>query len=366
MKFFGTIMLVMVVLFSIAGCGDLSGDDKTLISKNTGGDGQTESTISNQIQEATISDQFVNADTLPTQNPVDSTRPTETQEPTALDQLVNADISDEWIKIYKNKFSQYYTAEQYVALCEITTRLAAEPKEAVNSSLFFVTQNLSTYDKINKKAFLVNTDGEILREYVDTDEFSSVSIPYSFNVGKYSFVSTAVDNYSMQKDVFSFNGEFIGTYTIKATLSYAGTLSYTYDLGDDYWIFAPISKGHYSLYLLNPNGEVFEIDAKEWNNLPYNAYKDKWIIGELSDGVFSVFVDCYGKKYAYYFDSFGECVLDLSEDVFAYEVCQVSNFSNGQAEIEFVGVDKKNYRVQIDKSGNFISGPTLSETVNSQ
>lgn len=267
------------------------------------------------------------------------------------------DIPDEWVEIYWKSFAPYYSIEKYGQLCLIMKEMSAEPRSAVNSNLFFATQDLSTYDKIYKKAILLNAAGNVVREYEDADEFSSASIPYFFNVGQYSFISTAVENYSEQKDVFSDTGEYIETYTIRASLTKAGTLTYTYDLGEGYYIFAPISSGNYNLYILHPTGAVYEMDAKEWGNLPYSLFEENSCVGTVSDSLFYVYFDEYGDKYAYYFDLYGQCALDLSKDVFPYEVHDVGDFLDGKATIVFEGVDSKEYSVAIDKHGEFIEEP---------
>ena len=60
---------------------------------------------------------------------------------------------------------------------------------------------------------------------------------------------------------------------------------------------------------------------------------------------------------AYYYNTKGEVVIDLSTQAVNYEVTKLSDFSNGQARIEFIGANGKNYYVNIDKTGDFIGEP---------
>lgn len=88
--------------------------------------------------------------------------------------------------------------------------------------------------------------------------------------------------------------------------------------------------------------------------LPYSS----WWSPDYSDGlmlVFSYYMDGAIK----YFDSDGNCVLDLEENC-EYSVVHATDFVDGKATITFVGKDRERYKVDIDKTGRWLSEPIVT------
>lgn len=79
---------------------------------------------------------------------------------------------------------------------------------------------------------------------------------------------------------------------------------------------------------------------------------------DYSDGlmlVFSYYMDGAIK----YFDSDGNCVLDLEESC-EYSVVYATDFVDGKASITFLGKDGEHYIVDIDKTGRWLSEPVVT------
>ncbi len=95
---------------------------------------------------------------------------------------------------------------------------------------------------------------------------------------------------------------------------------------------------------------MFCAESKKMVGMPYTTdYID------YSDGLMLVCSD-YMEKTIKYFDSDGNCVLDLVTNS-EYSVYIATDFVNGKANIAFVGKDGKNYTVDIDKTGKWLTEP---------
>lgn len=303
-----------------------------------------------QSQDATISSTHSDLDKSSI-SPVPSMENTDSfAETSAPDPFAQSNLSDEWIKIYWDKFSTFYSVDQYLDLCNIMNGMSAKPERAVNSNLFLAIQDLSTYDSINKKALLLNTSGEVIREYdPDFESDAWVFVPSSYRIGDYSIVSK--DKY-FEKDVFNDSGEFIGSFDV-----HDGAVDIVLDIGDGYYVFAPVKQGAYSLQLINPNGEVFYVKAGRDTPTYVDFENGAIAVGNLSDEVFSVRFDSIGNTYAYYFDVTGEVAIDLSANITNFKVTEMGEFKNEQATIYFTGIDNRKYSGIIDKMGAFIEEP---------
>ena len=73
----------------------------------------------------------------------------------------------------------------------------------------------------------------------------------------------------------------------------------------------------------------------------------------MSEGVFSFVYESsqhgFGVR-AFYFNALGEKVINLSEEVTDFKVTELGMFSNGTAEIKFIGADCKEYSATINMS----------------
>lgn len=279
-----------------------------------------------------------------------STPEATTTEPAESNPFAQSDIPEEWITTYWDSFADYYSPNQYLDLCNIMNGMSAKPERAVNSSLFLAIQDLSTYNSVDKKTLLLNTSGEVIREYDPNFESDAwVFVPSSYRIGDYSIVSK---DKHFEKDVFNDSGEFIGSFDV-----HDGSVDIVFDIGDGYYVFAPVEKGGYSLQLINPNGEVFYVKAGRDTPTYVDFENGAIAVGNLSEKVFSVRFDSIGNTYAYYFDVTGEVAIDLSANITNFKVTEMGEFKNEQATIYFTGIDNHKYSGIIDKTGAFIEEP---------
>lgn len=284
----------------------------------------------------------------PIENSVETTMP---QETTEHDSLAEYGISDELIDAYWEKFAKYYSIEEYAALCDICNQISAIPEVAVNANLFLAVRDLSTYNKVDKNAILLNKSGEIVREYEDIEESEYLTyIPSTYSIGNYSIVSSDV---SLMQDVFNNEGDFVGTYYITE-----GIVEIIFDIGDEYYVFVPKNSRTHCLQLICPTGEVFYVDTDYYNDPSYeDLLNGNVAVGNMSEGMFSIHYEYINDTYAYYFNVDGEVAIDLSEDIVNFEVLELGEFIDGQATIRFKGADYKTYTGVIDTHGEFITSP---------
>lgn len=270
-------------------------------------------------------------------------------EPNAFD---DDNISDELISIYWKEFAKFYSIEEYIELCNISIQISAVPETAVNSNLFLAVRDLSTYNKIEKNALLLNTAGEIIREYEDTEESEYLTyIPSTYKIGKYSIVSTNASVFEM--DVFNDSGDFVGAYPVTE-----GIIDVIFAIGDEYYVFVPKNSRTHCLQMIQPTGDIYYVDTDYYNNPPYDDLLNGNVaVGKMSESMFSLRYEYILDTYAYYFDIYGDVVIDLSEEVVNFEVLELGEFSNGQAVIKFKGADLKVYTGIINTYGEFITPP---------
>lgn len=83
-----------------------------------------------------------------------------------------------------------------------------------------------------------------------------------------------------------------------------------------------------------------------------------WWTPDYSDGLMLVYGN-YMEETIKYFDSDGNCVLDLVTSS-EYSVIYATDFVDGKASITFVGNDGEHYMVDIDKTGKWLSEPVVT------
>ena len=104
-------------------------------------------------------------------------------------------------------------------------------------------------------------------------------------------------------------------------------------------------------------------------SLPESDVEDGYLfVGNASEGLIAILdkhatlrlpnSDYRCGSCAFYCDIKGDLVIDLSTAAVNYEVYRMTDFSNGMADIKFIGADNKVYSATIDKNGDFVSGPT--------
>lgn len=93
--------------------------------------------------------------------------------------------------------------------------------------------------------------------------------------------------------------------------------------------------------------------------MPMDNFRDS--IGMYSDGLLCLNSGSLTSKDIRYFDAEGNCVLYLNETNEYYKhIVSASDFNNGIATIVFKGFDDNAYRVEIDKTGKWLTEPEIT------
>lgn len=265
--------------------------------------------------------------------------------------FANFTISDDSEFAYDLSFEEYFSPEEYVNLISdlisLTKVESLTPVYAINDNLLFVKQTVDTYDKYEESIAILDINGNFVTNW--NSNWSAHDIQFDSKCGDYFFVITQRGLYSTHSyDVVNQNGKVIA--------SVEGT-SYRHDLGQGSVLF-PYGNG--PAYIINSQGNVFEMQTKSVGfsfGIDLNGIE----IGKIEDGLFYVFKKGINHIIAYYYNEKGEVVIDLCDNAVPYEITKLSDFSNGKAEIEFVGVNGGAYCGIIDKSGSFVSEPQKIE-----
>lgn len=276
--------------------------------------------------------------------------------PDTEDPFANYSISQRARDSYDYSFNQYYTPEEYVNLTTTLPTLlddaSVEPVYAISDSLFLVIRTIDRYDLSESSIAVVDGEGNIITDWNST--WSVTDIWHNAKCGDYLFIETESLGYGdCQCDVVNKEGKVLTTVTCKSA---------RYDLGEGYVFF---SKGQDFGNIMNSKGEVIELEYASvmpgYGSKTDGSLGDDEAIGKISEGLFYGFGKGNVNTVAYYYNTQGKVVIDLSTRVVNFEVTKLSDFSNGQARIEFIGANYKTYYGYIDKTGAFVEEPTLCE-----
>lgn len=248
-------------------------------------------------------------------------------------------------------FEDKYTLMEY---CNLATRLRAKTGEnsavpiyLLSESLVFVRRNISTYDYVEESIAILTMDGEGVTDW--NAEWGEYDIQYRAQCGDYFFIITDASAYDYDCDVVNKNGQVISNITCKER---------RYDIGEGYVFF---SFGNDWGRIMNPEGEVIKLQvASVWPSYcepSMGSLAEGDAIGRVSEGLFYGLSIGNNNTAAYYYNTSGEVVIDLSTQAVNFKVTKLSDFSDGQARIEFTGADYKKYYAYIDKSGKIIGEP---------
>lgn len=104
------------------------------------------------------------------------------------------------------------------------------------------------------------------------------------------------------------------------------------------------------------NAYMFCAESKKMVEMPVPTYPMN--SPDYSDGLMLVYSN-FMVETIKYFDSDGNCVIDLVEDN-DYSVVYATDFIDGKASITFVGKDSEHYIVDIDKTGKWLTEPVVT------
>lgn len=271
---------------------------------------------------------------------------------TEKDPFANSTITENSKFAYDLSFKEYYSPEEYVnlisSLITLTNEKSIEPVYAINDKLLFVKRTIDTYDKFEESIAIVDVNGNFTTDW--NTNWGDYDIQFRAKCGDYFFIITKGYIYNYYDcDVVNQEGKVISNVHCKEN---------RYDLGEGYVFF---SLGADFGNIMNNKGEVIELQYKSvmpsYGEKAAGALEDGDEIGKISEGLFYGFSKGNINTVAYYYNTKGEVVIDLSTQAVNYEVTKLSDFSDGQARIEFIGANGKNYYVDIDKTGAFIGEP---------
>lgn len=250
-------------------------------------------------------------------------------------------------------FAEKYSLEEYLGLItklrELSGEASAMPIYPLSDNLVFVERNISTYDYVEQSIAIMTVAGEQVSDW--NIDWGAYDIQYHAHCGEYFFIITKAHIYNDYNcDVVNKDGKVITNIYCKEN---------RYDIGDGYVFY---SLGADFGQIMSPQGEVIELQtASVWpsyGNKSDGSLGENEEIGKLSDGLFYGYSDGNMNTVAYYYNTQGEVVIDLSTQAVNFKVTKLYDFENGQAKIEFRGADYKYYSVFIDKTGAFIGEPT--------
>ena len=105
------------------------------------------------------------------------------------------------------------------------------------------------------------------------------------------------------------------------------------------------------MYCVSTN-QFVEVSNTAWQSL----YKIKY-----SDGLMLVYSNSYDTAGARYYDENGNCCIDLENSNEYYRtVHYADHFVDGQANVDFTGMDGRRYTVKINKRGEWITEPEVT------
>ena len=85
-------------------------------------------------------------------------------------------------------------------------------------------------------------------------------------------------------------------------------------------------------------------------------------IGCISEDLFYIlYKSSIYETYAYFFDTSGEKIIDLSSEIVNYHIYEIEDFSCGTAKLHFRGADNKYYTAYIDVAGELTGEPIADE-----
>lgn len=255
---------------------------------------------------------------------------------------------------YYSSFESVFTPEEYVDLCNTLRPMSATPALAISEFCFIANVEEATYNTCERMYVLMDISGNVLKDYgVNENGFCPVKVD---EVGEYHFVGNYGD--SVDFDILDDHGNIVATLHDTSDIIHEVS-----DLGDNYYIFAVGGYAGYKLYILNPDGEYHMISRPSQIDYPldYERLMNEAEIGRLSEGLFFMRYETFPNTCAFYCNTLGEKVIDLTSSITNYHVTKLDDFSNSKARIDFDGADGNKYYVTINPKGDFLHDPVRLE-----
>lgn len=249
-------------------------------------------------------------------------------------------------------FAEIFTFEEY---CDLIAKLHTATGEQslvvlypINEEVFFVQKTVSTYNEDEAYFAIMNVNAELTVEW--NSEWSYIYITDSV-YNEFCVVPCGYSSYNGAVelcDVINMNGRRV------ATIEGNGDC---FELGNGYILCAgPGVAG--GATIVHTSGESHEVEGFGIGITGPNIVEEDAWIGKLSEGLWGTIVDRGNRGiYARYYNTNGEMVIDLRENLTNFAVTKLGEFTEGQAKIEFTGANHKNYYAYIDKTGAFVDEP---------
>jgi len=277
---------------------------------------------------------------------------------------LESDESKQFLKDnYCKNFQLFFSPAEYVDLYNTASEISATPTYAISKFAVVAHQNIATYNTSEDKYFIMDISGNIIRDYGDNSWVNTQCVLFGENI----FINT--NGHPAKYDIVNAHGELVNTFEDMLYEYDAPRIENLFDLGDGYYIFSEVkntSTSSYKLYILNPNGEHFELEdfvvlSASGYHKPYYFdmanMEDNVSVGKISEDLFYFLYKFGADSFACYYDTEGELVINLSNSETNFEVTQLGNFVDGKANIKFRGADYKSYTATIDTTGDFIGEP---------
>lgn len=151
------------------------------------------------------------------------------------------------------------------------------------------------------------------------------------------------------RGIINTQGEVVAKYENHAATKYNHLNNGNIVFSSDIDIEGKSYSGGNAYMFVKATGDFVEVPVPAWQSIETIDY---------SDGLLLIYSNYYVDPGAKYFDEEGNCVLDLDNSSEYYkEVMFASDFVDGEATVNFVGMDRDWYTVKIDKSGAWKTEP---------
>lgn len=284
------------------------------------------------------------------------------QELSARDVFDAAGLTSNQQEVYTNekrRFCEILAPREYIELVKTAENLSATPYFAIGKNAFLAAQDITSYNTDEDYFVIMDMSGNILKKY---DNYIAISLSNPKSIGKYTFIVTQFD--PDKYDIVDENGKVVNQLKNLAFSNSFYKIIEVSALGNDYFLFSETLEENGTeqnvLYIMKPDGQYCRVQ------LPAKHIAEEIVVdlekieyGKLCDNLFYLHFENALGTWAWYTNTSGHVVIDLSSKTTNYHITKLGDFSEGVATIEFKGADNKNYVGTIDTQGNFVEEPML-------